>query len=135
MRLLDVFSAPWMRLVAVAALFSIGDSQFAFAQNPRGRGPFTGLFGTGPQSTNSQTLNARASAFGIWQNISFAGEVDPSLLDPTFSRNGTFGGTIGSLEYYFNRRNATSSIFAAGQGWAADYSTAPDEPLYGANAL
>src|SRR5262245_7684608 len=135
MRLLEAFSAPWVRLVAGVALFSIGDAQFALAQNPRGRGPFSGLFGIGPQSTNSQSLNARASAFGVWQDISFPGEVDPKLLDPTFSRNGTFAGTVGSLEYIFNRRNPTSSLYAAGQGWVADYSVAPDTPQYGANAM
>jgi hypothetical protein len=124
-----------VRVVAWIALVLVGDSRLASAQNPRGRGPFAGLFGIGPQATNSQSLNVRASAFGVWQDVSFVGDVDPSLLDPTFQQNGTFGGTVGSMDYAFNRRTQTSNVYAAGQGWVADYSTVPDRPQYGANAM
>ena len=135
MKLLRALGVRSVRVVAVVALVCVGDSRLASAQNPRGRGPFAGLFGIGPQVTNSQALNARASAFGVWQNISFPEGVDPSLLDPTFIKNGTFAGTVGSLDYTFNRRTQTSNVYVAGQGWVADYSTIPDEPQYGGNVL
>ena len=104
-----------------------------------------GLFGIGPesaitpQSMNFQALNVRASGFGVWQKVSFAGDADPALADATLVHNaefqqGTFGGTIGSVDYAFHHRSQNTEFYAAGQGWALEYSTIPDKPQLGANA-
>ena len=133
------FGGKSLRIVGVLVLVCAGDVEVASAQNPRGRGPFTRLFGIGPESTNSQALNVRASVFGMWQNISFAGDIDPASLDPALApngtfQNGTFAGTVGSVDYTFNRRSQASSVYATGQAWILEYSTTPEKPQYGGTA-
>ena len=49
MKLLRALGVRSVRVVALIALVCVGDSRLASAQNPRGRGPFSGLFGIGPQ--------------------------------------------------------------------------------------
>ena len=72
MQLLKGFGAHrGVRLVTVAMVVLMGSSRLASAQNMRGRGPFAGLFGMGPGASNSQSLDFRGSAFGVWQDVIF----------------------------------------------------------------
>ena len=103
MQLLKGFGAHrGVRLVTLAVVVLIGNSQLASAQNMRGRGPFAGLFGMGPRATNSQSLDFRGSAFGVWQDVIFGSDFDPSLIDPTFKKSETLGVGIASLQYVFD---------------------------------
>src|SRR4029453_14756762 len=45
------FGGKSLGIVGVFVLVCAGDVSVASAQNPRGRGPFTDLFGIGPEST------------------------------------------------------------------------------------
>jgi hypothetical protein len=100
------------------------------AQNQRVSGPFSGLFGGGGRTTNSQSLTVRASLFGVQQDIDIPSDVDETLLDPRFQRSGRFAGASSSMDYYFDRRSEGSSLNAGASGSLSAYSIAFDEPLY-----
>src|SRR5262249_48612331 len=79
-------------------------------------------------------LDFRGSAFGIWQNVIFRSDSNPSLTDPAFKTSETLGAGIASLQYVFDRHAQHSNVFANAIAWASDYSTLPHDPQYGASA-
>jgi len=56
--------------------------------------------------------------------------VDPTLLDPTVQRSGTFAGANGSLAYGFNRQTSNASFSTGAVAAVADYSVTPHHPSY-----
>jgi hypothetical protein len=123
-----------VRVVALSLVLLTRDVSIVSAQTPtssRVRGPFAGLFGGGPGLQNAQSMDFRTSLFGVWQDVVVPRDFDPTLLDPTFDRSGTFGGAIGQLDYTFNRHSQNSTLFAVANGWVSDYSVTPDVPQYG----
>jgi hypothetical protein len=123
-------------LVALSVVLFEGTVSVVSAQtsNPRVRGPFAGLFGGGPGVSDAQALNFRTSLFGVWQDVLVPANFDTSLLDPAFTKSGTFAGATAALDYFFNRHSQNSTLFFGGSGWASDYSVNPDKPQYGAQA-
>ena len=107
----------------------------AWAQNPRARGPFAGLFGGGQRAQNSHSLDFRTSLFGVWSQVMLPQGFDQAQLDPRFDLTGTFGAVSGFLDYAFNRHTESSSAFVAGQAWTSEYSSMPEQPQFGAQAL
>src|SRR5215813_10522677 len=119
-------------LILLAVMFCVAPP--AQAQNPRARGPFAGLFG-GQRVENSQTLDFRTSLFGVWSEVILPQGSDRAQLDPRFDVTGTFGAVSGFLDYTFDRRTESSAAFVAGRAWTSDYSSTPDRPQFGAQAL
>ncbi len=103
----------------------------AHAQSERMTGPFSGLFGGGGRATNGQALNARASLFGVQQNVKVPPNLDPALLDPRFQTTSRFAGVSGSMDYSFRRQADNSSAFFGAAVQVSNYSVAPKEPQYG----
>jgi hypothetical protein len=89
----------------------------AQSQQPGG-GPFSGLFKGSPKE-QPHTLDARASAFGAWDDNLLAlapgGSGGEGAADPRFLKQGIANGFQGSLAYGF-RRSGTRSQFSVGAG-------------------
>ncbi len=97
-------------------------------------GPFAGLFGGGRAADNINTLDARASGFGIWQQVFVPDDLDPALLDPTFQRSQTFAGVSGSLAYAFARRTDNAQFTVGTFASVSDYSINFEQPQYSVGA-
>jgi hypothetical protein len=61
----------------------------------RAAGPYSDLLGATPETPTRETLEARASLYGAWDDL--LSSVDESALDDQFLRSGFAGGASGSL--------------------------------------
>jgi hypothetical protein len=114
------------RLLLASALV-LASAAAVSAQTPRVEGPFSGLFGGQSANRNvSHSLGARASLFGVYQDI-----LEPSAdvlqqLDPRFQRSGVFGGVSAGLAYAYFRSARRASFSAGSNASASTFSARPD---------
>lgn len=124
------------RLALLCVMFSLLDVSTLLAQTggpgtDRIAGPFAGLFGGGGRAENSQRLDLRASIFGLEQRVHVPDDVDLSLLNPSFQRDGRFAGVQSGLTYGYARSTENSTVSVGANASISDFSVTPERPQWG----
>lgn len=114
----------------------VASSTSVRAQTPRATGPFSGLFGANARATNSQSLELRASVFGVRQSVELPQQPE-NELDPVLVHDGALAGSSVGLTYAFNRSSARSWFTLGNQNMISTFSVQPRQPamMTGASAL